>query len=198
MTKQDAFSLVILVKNGFFAWFQLVCDWRTDGQTDRLIDRWTDGRTDKPSYRDARMHLKTGILDTNWRDLINQLNDYNKSKSLREQKSTIFGKRTEGSSNHTKGHLIPSPIDVIKSRPKSQTEGFFFTWNTLRLCKPHYTFSCVLASLWEGVSIRPSVCPSIGQSHTSWNPAKVQFSTKITGSTSENASYAVYTALFKG
>ena len=41
-----------------------------------------------------------------------------------------------------------------------------------------------------------SVRPSVRRSHTSWNPAKVPFSTKITGSTSENASYAVYTALF--
>ena len=40
-----------------------------------------------------------------------------------------------------------------------------------------------------------SVRPSVGRSHASWNPAKVPFSTKITGSTSENASYAVYTAL---
>ena len=31
-----------------------------DQQTDGWTDRWTDGRTDKASYRDARMHLKTG------------------------------------------------------------------------------------------------------------------------------------------
>ena len=34
---KDAFSLVlivVLVKNGTFAWFQLVCDRRTDGRTD--------------------------------------------------------------------------------------------------------------------------------------------------------------------
>ena len=46
-------------------------------------------------------------------------------------------------------------------------------------------------------SVHPSFGPSIGRSHTNWNPAKVRFSTKITGSTSENASYAVYTALFQ-
>ena len=38
--------IAILVKNGDFSQFQLV--W----------DRWTDGRTDTPSYRDARSHLK--------------------------------------------------------------------------------------------------------------------------------------------
>ena len=43
-------SNLILVKNGTFTRFQLVCDRRTDGRT--------DGRTDTPSYRDARMHLK--------------------------------------------------------------------------------------------------------------------------------------------
>ena len=42
-----------------------------------------------------------------------------------------------------------------------------------------------------------SVGPSVGRSHTSWYPAKVLFSTKITSSTSVNASYAVHTALFK-
>ena len=46
-------------------------------------------------------------------------------------------------------------------------------------------------------SVRRSVCWSVRPSHTSWNPAKVRFSTKITGSTSENASYAVYTVLFQ-
>ena len=54
---KDAFSLVlivVLVKNGIFAWFQLVCDRRTDGPTDGRTDR----RTDIPSYRDARTHLK--------------------------------------------------------------------------------------------------------------------------------------------
>ena len=45
-------------------------------------------------------------------------------------------------------------------------------------------------------SVPLSVRPSVHWSHTSWNPAKVPFSTKITGSTSVNASYAVYTALF--
>ena len=39
-------SISILVKNGTFTRFQLVCD----GQT--------DGRMDTPSYRDARTHLK--------------------------------------------------------------------------------------------------------------------------------------------
>ena len=39
----------ILVKNGTFTRFQLVCDRRTD--------RRTDGRTDTSSYRDARTHL---------------------------------------------------------------------------------------------------------------------------------------------
>ena len=40
-TAKDAFLLiliVILVKNGCFAWFQLVCDRRTDGQTYPLIE----------------------------------------------------------------------------------------------------------------------------------------------------------------
>ena len=31
---------------------------RTDGPTDGPTDRPTDRRTDKPSYRDARTHLK--------------------------------------------------------------------------------------------------------------------------------------------
>ena len=44
---------MILVENGTFAWFQLVCDRPTDGQTDGP----TEGRTDTPSYRDARTHL---------------------------------------------------------------------------------------------------------------------------------------------
>ena len=39
--------IYILLKIGIFSWFQLVC-----GQP-------TDGWTDTPSYRDARMHLKT-------------------------------------------------------------------------------------------------------------------------------------------
>ena len=37
---------VVLVKNGTFAWFQLVCDRRTDGRTDGPTDGPTDGRTD--------------------------------------------------------------------------------------------------------------------------------------------------------
>ena len=41
----------ILVKDGTFIHFQLVCDRRTD--------RRTDGQTDTPSYRDARTHLKS-------------------------------------------------------------------------------------------------------------------------------------------
>ena len=44
---------VILVKNGTFAGFQLVCDRRTDGHM--------DGRTDTPCYRDARTQLKTDL-----------------------------------------------------------------------------------------------------------------------------------------
>ena len=44
--------------------------------------------------------------------------------------------------------------------------------------------------------VRPSVRPSVRRSHTSWNLAKPPFLTKSTGSTSENASYAVYPALF--
>ena len=43
-TAKNAFSLVLpvdLVKNGDFAWFQLVCDRQTDGPTDGR----TDGRT---------------------------------------------------------------------------------------------------------------------------------------------------------
>ena len=38
-------SIAILVKNGDFARFQLVCDGRTDGPTDRRTDGPTDGRT---------------------------------------------------------------------------------------------------------------------------------------------------------
>ena len=53
---------------------------------------------------------------------------------------------------------------------------------------------CVRPSV--GPSVRPSVCPSVGRSHTSWNPARVTFLARITSSTGENASYAVYTALF--
>ena len=51
-------SIAILIKNGDFAQFQLVCDGRTDGPTDGQTDGQTDGRTDTPSYRDARTHLK--------------------------------------------------------------------------------------------------------------------------------------------
>ena len=60
------------------------------------------------------------------------------------------------------------------------------------------TFLDASSHLYERVcpSVRPSIHPSVHRSHTSWNPAKVPFSTKITGNTSENASYAVYTALF--
>ena len=47
-----------------------------------------------------------------------------------------------------------------------------------------------------GPLVGPSIGPSIRQSHTSWNHAKMPFSTKVTISTSEDASYAVYTALF--
>ena len=35
---------------------------RTDGWSVDLIDRRTDRQTDKQSYRDARMHIKTVIL----------------------------------------------------------------------------------------------------------------------------------------
>ena len=45
-------------------------------------------------------------------------------------------------------------------------------------------------------SVRLSVGLSVRPSHTSWNRAKVPFLTKTTISTSENASYAVYPALF--
>ena len=48
-------SISILVKNGTFARFQLVCDGRTDGRTDQPTDR----PTDTPSYRDAKTHLKS-------------------------------------------------------------------------------------------------------------------------------------------
>ena len=44
-------------------------------------------------------------------------------------------------------------------------------------------------------SVGRSVRPSVRRSHTSWNLEKVPFLTKTT-STSENASYAVYPALF--
>jgi len=50
-------------------------------------------------------------------------------------------------------------------------------------------FRCVLASLEEGMS----VCPSVGHTRVE---KKVPFLTKTTISTSENASYAVYPALF--
>ena len=53
---------------------------------------------------------------------------------------------------------------------------------------------CVRLSV--GPSARPSVRPSVRRSHTSWNHAKVPFLTKNTISASENASYAVYPALF--
>ena len=33
----------------------------TDGQTDGRTNRRTDGQTDRPSYRDARTHLKIEI-----------------------------------------------------------------------------------------------------------------------------------------
>ena len=44
--------------------------------------------------------------------------------------------------------------------------------------------------------VRPSVGWSVRPSRSSWNHAKKPFLTKITASTSENASYAVYPALF--
>ena len=44
--------------------------------------------------------------------------------------------------------------------------------------------------------VGPSVRPSVHRSHTSWNHAKVPFLTKTSISTNENASYAVYPALF--
>ena len=46
------------------------------------------------------------------------------------------------------------------------------------------------------ISIIGYVRPSVRPSHTSWKHAKVPFLTKITITTSENASYAVYPALF--
>ena len=42
----SALSVVILVKNGDFARFQLVCDGRMDGPTDGLMDGPTDGPTE--------------------------------------------------------------------------------------------------------------------------------------------------------
>ena len=52
MKKNKAVStfilIVVLVENGIFAWFQLVCD------------QPTDKRTDTPSYRDARTLLQIG------------------------------------------------------------------------------------------------------------------------------------------
>ena len=45
-------------------------------------------------------------------------------------------------------------------------------------------------------SVGPSVRPSVRPSHTSWNRAKTPFLITTTISTSENASYAVYPALF--
>ena len=46
------------------------------------------------------------------------------------------------------------------------------------------------------ISIRGSVRWSVCRSYASWNYAKVPYLTKTTTSTSENASYAVYPALF--
>ena len=39
----------------------LLTDGRTDGHTDGRTDIRMDGRMDKPSYSDARTHLKRGI-----------------------------------------------------------------------------------------------------------------------------------------
>ena len=53
-TAEDAFPLVlvvVLLKNGTFGLFQLVCV----GWTNQPTDQWTD----RPSYRDARTHLKS-------------------------------------------------------------------------------------------------------------------------------------------
>ena len=55
----------ILVKNGTFTRFQLVCDRPTDGPTDGRTDGQMDGRTDAPSYRDVRTHLKKSVTETN-------------------------------------------------------------------------------------------------------------------------------------
>ena len=56
-------SIAILVKNGDFARFQLVGDrWTngpTDGPTNGPTDGLSSGRTDTPSYRDVKTHLKT-------------------------------------------------------------------------------------------------------------------------------------------
>ena len=38
---------------------------RRYGPTDRRTDGWTDGRTDRPSYRDVRTHLKS-LKNTKW------------------------------------------------------------------------------------------------------------------------------------
>ena len=39
----------------------LPTDGPTDGRTDGPTDRRTDGQTDRPSYRDARTHLKMDV-----------------------------------------------------------------------------------------------------------------------------------------
>ena len=67
------------------------------------------------------------------------------------------------------------------------------------------SFRCILTSLWRGsvcLSFRPSATPSVHWSvgrcvtHKSKSSKKCLFLTKTTTSTSKNASYAVYTALF--
>ena len=52
------FPMLFCLNSAHFLENQLVCDEQTDRQMGGPMDQWTDGQTDKSSYRDARTHLK--------------------------------------------------------------------------------------------------------------------------------------------
>ena len=79
--------------------------------------------------------------------------------------------------------------------PRNHEPVFFFCHRSVYRGFFFLVFLDAFSHLYKRVC--PSVRRSVHPSHTSWNHAKVPFSTKTTISISENASYAVYPALLK-
>ena len=95
---------VVVVSLGMLFYLQIVRFWcflkRRNGPTDLRTDLWTDGRTDgrtdlrtdRPSYRDARTHLKTKILRLKMWDEDESPNIETK-ETIKESESKIYSMR---------------------------------------------------------------------------------------------------------
>ena len=96
------------------------------------------------------------------------------------------------SSNDMINNVTMNDDEVVAS---NVSQWYLFLYVFLDATMHLYKRSCPSVRRSVGPSVGPYVRPSVG--HTRVEILQKPFSTKITGSTSVNASYAVYTALFQ-